>query len=149
MRSVINQRFLRIFLANILTSDLSPTDIRRLAQELDDHDVVRQLQKAIYELGNTLRQTETRQESRSNTGAEPLYDFIQRKRLSKIQVRERMRRIVPHMSFGEDADNMTMRELVQTFVNSGSNRASQFINQEGGDGQEDAFLKGIIARDKK
>ena len=66
-----------------------------------------------------------------------------------MQVRERMLRIVPHMSFGGDVDNMTMREMVQTFVNSGSNRASQFMNPEGGDAQEDAFLKGIIDRDKK
>ena len=58
MRGVVNQRFLRLFLANILASDLTPNDIRRLAQDFDDPDVVRQLQKAIYDLVNTLRQTE-------------------------------------------------------------------------------------------
>jgi hypothetical protein len=149
MRGGINQNLVRAMFASLLNSELSLNEIRRFAQDLDDPENVRQLQKAIFHLAEALRQPDSRHELRSDGEASSLLDFIQRKRLSKAQVRDRMMSIAPTLFFERDGDTRTMRELVQLFTQTGSNRANQFMKTVGGEGPDDPYLKGIIDRDKK
>lgn len=149
MEGGINQHTLRTMLASLLNSQITPNEMRRFAHDLDDPDIVRQLQKAVYQIAETLHQSASRQNPRSEGEETALLAFIQRKRLSKEKVRGRMMSIAPNLPLKDDGDTRTMRQLVQLFVETGSNRANQFIRTFGDEGQDDPYLKGIIGRDKR
>lgn len=149
MRGGINQRTLRAMLASLLDSQITPNEIRRFAHDLDDPDIVRRLQKAVYQIAETLDKSESHQNPRLEGEETTLLDFIQRKRLSKARVRNRMMSIAPNLPLKDDGDTRTMRQLVHLFVDSGSNRANQFIRTFSDEGRVDPYLKGIISRDKR
>ena len=149
MRRGINQRTLRTMLASLLNSQITPNEIRRFAHDLNDPDIVRRLQKAVYQIAETLQQSESLQNLRSEEEERSLFDFIQRKHLSKAQVRDRMISIAPNLPLKGDRDTKTMRQLVQLFVDTGSNRANQFIRTFIDADQDDPYLKGLIDRDKR
>lgn len=147
MISKANQGVLRIILASLLSSELNPTEMRKFAQDLDDPENIRKIQDLIYRVVEGLRQTDYRSENKI-TDHNELFEFIQRKRLSKSFVREVMSSVTPTMRELRNNDNITMRELVQAFVKTGPNKVEQFINMINND-HDDPFLKGIIARDRR
>lgn len=150
MRTTINQRALRAMVASLLQTDLSPNELRRLAQDLDDPEAVQHLQRTIYQLAESLRQSEgPRSDSKSDDAERSLLDFIQRKRLSKSAARERMMAIAPNIRFDGDPEATTMRGMVSAFTRLGSNKVAQFIKSFGEETPDDPYLKGIIGRDRR
>jgi hypothetical protein len=151
MNGAINQRILRGFLQGLLSSELPWKELERFAASLSDADTVRTLQEATYGLVDTLRKVGAPKpppSPPSGAGEQTLLDFLQRKRLSKMQVRERMYSIAPDLPLGGSNDHKTMRDLVQIFSLNYPHKVSELISAFGGQDQGDDYLKGIIGRDK-
>jgi hypothetical protein len=104
----------------------------------------------IRQIADTLRQSDGDRLSPRSEGAEDLLlDFIRRRRMSKAQVKERMMSLVPGLPINDEQGSRTTRQLVQLFLQTGTNRANQFIKSFGEEIQDDPYLKGIIGRDKR
>lgn len=150
MDQAISQRALRSILAGLINSGLTTHELRRFAQDLDDPFAIKDLQSMIYRIAETLRQSDSDRRSPRSEGAEDLLlEFIRRKRMSKANVKDRMMSLVPGLPINDEQDSRTTRQLVQLFLQTGTNRANQFIKSFGDEVRDDPYLKGIIARDER
>jgi hypothetical protein len=153
MASAINPRILRAFLTSLLESQLRWKELERFADDLSDSRTIRTIQEATYQLADTLRKAEAPRppgapRTAPDNKEEALLDFINLKRLSKMQVRERILAIAPDMPLTDLNERKTMRELIQMFLLHSPNKMHQFIEQFSNESHGDAYLKGIIGRDK-
>lgn len=141
-------RAIRTIAGALLASELPASDIRHVAELLEDRQFRDDLGRAVFAVYAFAQQSAPNEKPSAKlrrTDGDALLNLIQKKRLSKAWVINRMREIAPNISTASLDERLTMRELVQTFLRSGPDRAIEFVNQLE-NSQKDAYLKGILSR---
>ena len=144
MRSRLRQKALRLIFSQLVASDLSPSELREIGYELR----FGALGEDLNFLLDASYQQLSRDDSFKNTDPhnEDLLEIVQRKRMSKKALYERMRSIEGFRHAGVSTD-MSAREMIMHFVDWASPEQVQalYFSLDGND-REDPYLSGIMNR---
>jgi hypothetical protein len=150
MNPKIRQRAIRNFVAALLQSDLSLSEMHELSEDLIHGSLGRELGEfmldAMINIPDSPSQTSSFSSPRS--AQDLAYDLIMRRRLPKKSVLQLITLASPGIKPKHFPPNGTLRELIDKFfVYATSNEVEKFLNILEGE-PADAYMKGIARRDR-
>lgn len=149
--SKTRQRTMRCFVASLLQSDLTTSELQQIAFELSKGSLGRELSEIIYEV--TLFFRESASEDNAPATAEPnseaVYSLIQERHLTKSMVLQLMKISRPDIGTREmkALERKPLRDMLRTFfVNSPPESSDKLLGMLKGE-SGDAYLTGISKRE--
>lgn len=143
------QRAMRSFLASLLQSDLTPTELRQLADELMVGSFGRELGEFIEDVMLSLGDDRRLRDDvgKPELGWEEAYEVILRRRLSKEAVLHLMAIASPQLNSQKIPSGKTLKRYLEWYAKiASSDEFSRFLSIIGGE-SVDPYLKGITHRD--
>jgi hypothetical protein len=149
MRVAVRRRIIRNFVASILSSDLSRSDIYEMMDELQTGRFSYELAEVLRDVMMILREEPARYEvSPVLEPPEPVkiaYGFIQKRKMSKRALFDTM--IALGAKPPKNLQGGTTRQLLEWFFAGATpTQADKFLGVLGGD-KQDQYLKGIVGRE--
>lgn len=151
MNAKIRQRAMRGFLASVLQSDLTASDIHQLADELIFGTLGKELGECLLDaMPVLLESNQPKTEMHSNYPSESsAYEVIAKRRLSKKAVQQLMSLASPWIKSKTVPSNVGIRELIENyFMTASPSEVSKFMSILEGE-SADPYLKGISRRDRR
>lgn len=144
MRARVRQKALRLITSQLIASDFSASDLRDIAYELRSGGLGDDIFYLLEGFYHQLSRDEAFKSSEPLS--EELLDFVQRKRMSKKALFERMQQIDGFRFAGVSTD-MTVRDMLMHFLDWASpEQIRTFYALLDVNDPEDPYLSGIMNR---
>jgi hypothetical protein len=144
MRARVRQKALRLIVSQLIASDFSPSDLRDIAHDLRFGSLGDDITYLLEGLYHQLSRDEAFKSSEPQ--GDELLEIVQRKRISKKALFERMRRIDGFRHAGVSTD-MTAKEMIMHFINwANPEQIGILFALLDGNDSEDPYLSGIMKR---
>jgi len=162
----LSKRLYRAILSVVLDDELSTEDLRRLADIINGKRLSQAVSEAIHLIAEGGGQSSSRNSARSEKGearkvaprseatkrsnlflsSADMFDLIKRRKISKVQLLKIINDI-DSRSIPSAADEMTVREIVQTFYSNSDPDDQNLLRKiVSGDFSGDPFLQGMSSR---
>ncbi|WP_049732382.1 hypothetical protein [Rhizobium ecuadorense] len=144
MKARVRQKALRLIASQLIASDFSPSDLRDIGYDIRFGSLGEDLN---YLLEGFYHQLSRQEEFKT---AEPqdddLFELVQRKRMTKKALFERMHQ-VDGFRYGGVSTDMTTREMIMHFLELAEPSQIQMLySLLNGNDSEDPYLSGIMNR---